>query len=398
MSSVSVNPPKTPVTKGSNGIATATIPNVCKMPGPPAPFVPAPLPNIGKSGMSPKDYSQDVTIEGKAVAIKGSTFESMGDIASKGTGGGLISANTHGITKFVGPGSMDVKIEGKNVQLLSDPMLNNCAAGGSPPNAATVLGVIQMSGMVTAVEARVCPVCGKTHGELAEDAKTKADAGSLASNFDGKVKPVIAKYPEAWEHGIKTMLGVVHCRCGSAQKYADQSAMTTKELCEAASASGMKHPKNVTVSYEEKAKLDPEYLATLDRVKEGIKNHLGDSAVFRAAWQEGSDRAARSDAARKKKENKKKKIATAYPPGTCAAQKALLALMDDGGLAKAMTEEYYSSVGGQTQAAIEHIDLRKGTRDPQIEKFNHGDTVPPCKTCEVIVPLLLCDDGKTKCH
>ena len=61
MSSVSVNPPKTPVTKGSNGIATATIPNVCKMPGPPAPFVPVPLPNIGKSGKSPQGYSQDVT-------------------------------------------------------------------------------------------------------------------------------------------------------------------------------------------------------------------------------------------------------------------------------------------------------------------------------------------------
>ena len=135
--SVSVNPPKTPVTKGSSGVATATVPNICKMPGPPAPFVPAPLPNIGKSGKSPKGYSKKVKIEDKAVAIKGASFKSMGDIASKGTGGGMISANTEGPTKFVGPGSMDVKIEGKNVQLLSDPMLNNCGPSGSPPNAAT---------------------------------------------------------------------------------------------------------------------------------------------------------------------------------------------------------------------------------------------------------------------
>ena len=41
--------------------------------------------------------------EGKAVAIQGATFESIGDIASKGTGGGLISANTHGPTKFITP-------------------------------------------------------------------------------------------------------------------------------------------------------------------------------------------------------------------------------------------------------------------------------------------------------
>ena len=63
---VSVNPPKTPVTKGSNGVATATVPNVCKMPGPPAPFVPTPLPNIGKSGDSPKGYTKKVTVEGHA--------------------------------------------------------------------------------------------------------------------------------------------------------------------------------------------------------------------------------------------------------------------------------------------------------------------------------------------
>ena len=36
--SASVNEPKTPVTKGSNGIATATLQNIIKMPGPPAPL------------------------------------------------------------------------------------------------------------------------------------------------------------------------------------------------------------------------------------------------------------------------------------------------------------------------------------------------------------------------
>ena len=140
MSSVSVNPPRTPVTKGSSGIAAATLPNVCKMPGPPPPFVPTPLPNIGKSGDSPSGYSKNVKVEGQAVAIKGASFKSMGDIASKGTGGGIISANTHGPSKFIGPGSFDVKIEGKNVQYLGDPMMNNC---GSPSNSATMPGVLQ---------------------------------------------------------------------------------------------------------------------------------------------------------------------------------------------------------------------------------------------------------------
>jgi len=137
--SVAINQPKTPVTEGSNTVAIATIPNVCKMPGPPAPFVPVPLPNIGKSALSPTGYSTSVKIEGNAVAIRGSTFNSIGDIASKATGGGIISANTHGITKFIAPGSLDTKIEGKNVQLLGDQMLNNCLG---PANSATLAGAL----------------------------------------------------------------------------------------------------------------------------------------------------------------------------------------------------------------------------------------------------------------
>src|SRR5262245_56146680 len=140
MPTVAIHPPKTPVHKGSRTIAKATIPNVCKMPGPPAPFVPAPLPNIAKSELSPKDYSTTVEIEGNAVAIRGATFESIGDKASKGTGGGLISANCHGPAKFIAPGSMTVKIEGKNVQLLGDLMLNNCGPSGSPPNTGATMG------------------------------------------------------------------------------------------------------------------------------------------------------------------------------------------------------------------------------------------------------------------
>ncbi|NVB38892.1 DUF4150 domain-containing protein [Pseudenhygromyxa sp. WMMC2535] len=183
--SVSVNPPKTPVTKGSKGVAAATTPNVCKMPGPPAPFVPTPLPNIGKSGDSPKKYSKSVFVEGEAVAIKGASFGSTGDIASKGTGGGIVSANTHGRTTFVGPGSMDVKIEGKNVQLLGDPMLNNCGGSGSPANSATLMGVVQNTGGVVTVTAvpgnRPCPLCQKKHDALQESPETKKSAGSISS-------------------------------------------------------------------------------------------------------------------------------------------------------------------------------------------------------------------------
>ena len=64
-------------------------------------------------------------MQGKKVAIQGASFKSMGDMASKGTGGGIITAQTHGKTKFVTPGSLNVKFEGKAVMLLTDFTTNN---------------------------------------------------------------------------------------------------------------------------------------------------------------------------------------------------------------------------------------------------------------------------------
>jgi hypothetical protein len=197
MATVSVNPPKTPVTTGSSGLASATLPNVCKMPGPPAPFVPTPLPNIGKSGSSPEKYSKDVKVENKPVAIKGASFASQGDMASKGTGGGLVSSNTHGPTKFIGPGALDVKFEGKNVQLLGDPMMNDCGPSGSPANSATLAGVLQeiLGAATTEKPTTTCTASGGHSWEVLTPAGTKplddkindskaAPAGS-GTNFEG---------------------------------------------------------------------------------------------------------------------------------------------------------------------------------------------------------------------
>lgn len=146
MISVAVNPPKTPVTEGSMDMAPATLPNVCKMPGPPAPFIPTPLPNIGRSACSLADGTTTVKIEGKKIAIKGSHYMSQPspDVASQGTGGGIVSSKTQGKTEFVAPGSMNVKAEGKNIQLLGDAMTNN---GGSPSNAGTLPGNQQAPGL-----------------------------------------------------------------------------------------------------------------------------------------------------------------------------------------------------------------------------------------------------------
>ncbi|MCI0560592.1 MAG: DUF4150 domain-containing protein, partial [Nitrososphaera sp.] len=95
--------------------------------------------NFGRSADRLTDATTTVKIEGKKVAIKGSYYMSQPspDVASKGTGGGIVSQATQGKTEFVAPGSLNVKAEGKNIQLLGDAMTNN---GGSPTNAATMPG------------------------------------------------------------------------------------------------------------------------------------------------------------------------------------------------------------------------------------------------------------------
>ncbi len=170
MASVAIHSPKTPVTKGSTSISAATVPNVCKMPGPPAPFVPTPLPNIGKSNSGPKGYSTTVKIEGNPVAIKGASFGSMGDVASKGTGGGLVSSNVEGPTKFIAPGSLTAKIQVKNVHLLNDVMSNNNGPSGSPPNAATLMGTMHSPAVIANFVAALCQIINQCEKEV-NDAK-----------------------------------------------------------------------------------------------------------------------------------------------------------------------------------------------------------------------------------
>jgi hypothetical protein len=96
-------------------------------------------------------------MDGCPVAIQGASFLSVGDVAALATGGGIISSNVQGPTTFLGPGSFNTKIEGKNVQVLADPMLNNGGPAGSPANAATMGGVLHEPVIAQATQLGVLP-------------------------------------------------------------------------------------------------------------------------------------------------------------------------------------------------------------------------------------------------
>ena len=198
---VSVNPPKTPVTEGSQGIAAATLPNVCKMPGSPAPFVPVPLPNIGKSAMSPKDFSTKVKVEGKEGANQRRELQEHGRYRLEGNG------RRHRLDEC--RGSDDVHrarldgredSEGKNVQLLGDQMLNNCGPAGSPANAATMMGLMQATGAAAAANAQPRPgheVGDVKHPDTDEEFKDRRNALARDHSPGGEHEHKAAQHNES---------------------------------------------------------------------------------------------------------------------------------------------------------------------------------------------------------
>ncbi len=432
--SVTINAPKTPVTKGSKGVAAATLPNPCKMPGPPPPFVPTPLPNVGKSGDSPKGYTKSVKVEGQPAAIRGASFGSQGDMASKATGGGLVSATTHGRTTFVGPGSKDVKFEGKSVQLLGDPMFNNCGAGGRTPNSATMVGVLQESGLLALAGDEVCSLCGKEHedaGKLEETVDTKGDADVLhaaveravakaKAERDRRVAPerarLEAKAQQDYEarrskleanmnaaraHGrmeaaakiegqlarlqpapvnvsapdvaLGTMMGVVRCKDG--QVYAGTSSMQWSEIIEEL-PSGWHAPVGQRSLVEGRP-------AWVDRFAD-FEKFVSDKATFAETWETLSRESIESRQGRT--------FEPFHRPGRCAAQQVLLLALEHGGRPAGLTERRYKA--GNPSAAVTVAVRDSLTAPPRLAAFGGRNAVPPCGTCQVILTMLLCPEDR----
>ena len=109
------------VHKGSNGISTATIPDVCKTPSPGGP-VPIPYPNISQSVTLAKGTTT-VKADGMMAAIKGSEFSlSNGDNA--GVAGGVKSSTFMKESTWI-LYSFDVKMDGQNACRLTDKKFQN---------------------------------------------------------------------------------------------------------------------------------------------------------------------------------------------------------------------------------------------------------------------------------
>lgn len=105
---------------GSGGMSVV-FPDVCLTPTPGGP-VPVPYPNIGMASDTSKG-PPDVTTDGQMPMTKGAEYRmTTGDEA--GSAGGVASGCIKGPAEFM-MYSFDVKLGGKNVCRLGDPLFHN---------------------------------------------------------------------------------------------------------------------------------------------------------------------------------------------------------------------------------------------------------------------------------
>lgn len=141
----------------SSGGMSMAFPDVCKTPSPAGP-IPIPYPNVAMSSDTAMG-SSTVKMDGNPIMLKDSNFKmSSGDEAGS-AGGGVASNTIKGKAEFVNF-SFDVKVDGKNVPRMLDPMIHNKQSSPNTPPFPELQGpvVVVVPDETTNVE-RKCPCC-----------------------------------------------------------------------------------------------------------------------------------------------------------------------------------------------------------------------------------------------
>jgi hypothetical protein len=193
------------VHKGSNGISTATIPDVCKTPSPGGP-VPIPYPNISQSATLAKGTTTVKADGGMMIAVKGSEFSlSNGDNA--GVAGGVKSSTFMKESTWI-LYSFDVKMDGKNACRLADKKFQN------HENTVDLAGTLQQFLKMSAEEqAKECQEIAQDIHEKCEKleqriADLNEDKLGLFRKAKSKPSPSLAKGTGSWDGHIHQARGV----------------------------------------------------------------------------------------------------------------------------------------------------------------------------------------------
>lgn len=239
--------------KGSDGKGSA-FPDVCLSP-PPAPTGPVPIPYPNKAAAGDlSDGSTTVLVQGQPTALKDQSYTSKTSGDSGGTqGGGLITHKTEGKAYFQF-WSLDVLIEGLNVDSHSDPMGQNCGSllNGMCLRSSVVRAAHQAALASTCKHPyvddnnRVKPNTEQSKQAAAEFKKTKGcwQCGQPVHDHDDHQPPLVVMWyaggchapddaagKEAWKKRAKAARCRPHCMdCSNVQSQAMKAFNKARKL------------------------------------------------------------------------------------------------------------------------------------------------------------------------
>ncbi|WP_437939169.1 PAAR-like domain-containing protein [Sorangium sp. So ce341] len=415
----------------------AAPPDVCKVPTPAGP-VPTPFVNTAQDAMLAKG-SKQTSIAGNPVALASSELStSTGD--EPGTAGGVISSKIKGKLTW-GGSSMDVKVEGKGVARFLDPTLQN----GNTFNTAFMSN--GQTGLAYGDDAP-CGVCEQPVGN-----HRVHETGEVVATLLDLFKELRDRFREQEAH-LRRYLDLLEQRREKRavfERKIDEESANLEKLERDVAAAKADLDK---ASKERKAELGREYNDAKRKAmaKEGeikalrremdvatqaftqelrkINDELGAMRPVLGA-SEGTGTYTKPymiGACICKCAQNPKRLAAAsgeVTPGfsdavdatgtftlvdgftqserqksaletmnrnvwDCAAPKLLQAGGAGGHKVKTMSEKWYSPLGKAVK--VTYTKTKDGESSRGLEKFQHGESVPSCETCQELVPEMLCDN------
>ncbi|WP_437318427.1 PAAR-like domain-containing protein [Sorangium sp. So ce385] len=415
----------------------AAPPDVCKVPTPAGP-VPTPFVNTAQDAMLAKG-SKQTSIAGNPVALASSELStSAGD--EPGTAGGVISSKIKGKLTW-GGSSMDVKVEGKGVARFLDPTLQN----GNTFNTAFISN--GQTGLAYGDDA-ACGVCDKP-----VDSHRVHETGEVVATLLDLFKELRDRFL-VQEERLRRYLDLLEQRRAERAVFElkiDKESANLEELEQGVASAKANLDK---ASKEHKAKLGSDYndakkkaMAKENEIKairrdmdvatqaftqelRAINDELGAMRPVLGA-SEGTGTYTKPymiGACICKCVQNPKRLAAAsgeVTPGfrdavdatgtfalvdgftqserqksaletmnrnvwDCAAPKLLQAGGAGGHKVKTLSEKWYSPLGKAVK--VTYTKTKDGESSRGLEKFQHGESVPSCETCQQLTPEMLCDN------
>jgi hypothetical protein len=378
--------------KGDGIVNVSALPDACKTPTPAGP-TPIPYLNIARDADLVKG-SKRVRIHGDPIALRKSRLsKSTGD--EPGTLGGIISGKTLGKMTW-GSSSPDVCVEGQGVVRFFEPTHHNCntfnvvkVQGGSP-------FVIVKYG-----DDSPCPICGQRHRALPD--RTESDTTVL-----DKASALIDKLTSA---GLRDDFMIAVTKCADCGKHVAARSATYTDTMDFKNKQIYPHGDPRTAFQDAALSLGCETEAAWGRVGKasGTSKTIMESAIHNSVRKMYKSRVKRAS-------KFEEAIAKIRPDihqndiGQCAGPRALALAFALKHNPEMLCERWY--YGFKRKRVKSYVEVREWqdvqsylgganytVRRPagSVTKFRHSFRVPSCRTCEVLIPALLCRERK-KCR